>query len=164
TTDNDQAVFIGSSNIADGAGRQVWNFRDGNLGGDRRHKLKVYGYYQFDWDARAGAFLMYQSGEPWEAWNDEYYWGQTGSTSTTIKNAEPAGSRTTDAHVQLDLNYTQNFRVAGDQNIQVRVDIYNVLDKQTGYNPTRDQGSPSFGTSNSYYMPRSLQLAVKYQF
>ena len=45
TTDNDANIFIGSSNIADGAGRQLWDFKDGDLRGDRPHLLKVYGYY-----------------------------------------------------------------------------------------------------------------------
>ena len=33
---NDAAIFIGSSNIGDGAGRQLWNMKYGNLRGDRR--------------------------------------------------------------------------------------------------------------------------------
>ncbi|MCA1559324.1 MAG: carboxypeptidase-like regulatory domain-containing protein [Acidobacteria bacterium] len=41
TTDNDANIFIGSSFIADGAGRQLWNFRDGDLRGDRPHVVKV---------------------------------------------------------------------------------------------------------------------------
>ena len=110
TTNNDQAIFIGSSNIADGAGRQLWNLKEGNLNGDRRHMLKVYGYYQMPWDGRAGAYLIYQSGEPWEAWDRFRYSSQTGSSSDTIRNAEPAGSRTSPAHWQLDLNYTHYFR------------------------------------------------------
>ena len=36
---NDANIFIGSSNIGDGAGRQLWNFKDGTLRGDRPHML-----------------------------------------------------------------------------------------------------------------------------
>ena len=36
TTANDANVFIGSSFIGDGAGRQLWDFNDGDLRGDRR--------------------------------------------------------------------------------------------------------------------------------
>src|SRR6185295_13633020 len=46
TTENDQAIFVGSSNIADGAGRQLWDKKYGNLRGDRSHQLKLYGSYQ----------------------------------------------------------------------------------------------------------------------
>lgn len=163
--DNDVANFIGSSWIGDSMGRQVWNFRDGNLKGDRRHKLKTYGYYKFDFDATAGAYVIYQSGQPWEAWNVEYYWGQHKWNSDFQRFGEPAGSRTTDAHWQLDLNYTQNFRVADSQNIQLRLDLYNALDNQTGYHPEPDQRDEStFGDPQRYYKPRRLQLAVKYQF
>lgn len=164
STVNDAARFIGSSSIGDGMGRQPWNFKDGNLRGDRRHKLKMYGFYKFDFDATLGAFLVYQSGQPWEAWNVEYYWGQRDFENDTIRFAEPAGSRTTDAHWQLDLNYTQNFRVGDSQNVQLRADLYNALDNQTGYNVNPDQRSSTFGDPRSYNTPRRLQLAVKYQF
>ncbi len=164
TTDNDQAIFIGSSNIADGAGRQLWNLKEGNLNGDRRHMLKVYGYYQMPWNGRAGAYLVYQSGEPWEAWDRFRYSSQTGSSSDTIRNAEPAGSRTSPSHWQLDLNYTHNFLIADTHNIQVRADVFNVFDNQTGYNYHRDMNDAEFGTPDSYYKPRRFQLALKYQF
>jgi hypothetical protein len=164
TTDNDQAIFIGSSNIADGAGRQLWNLKEGNLNGDRRHMLKVFGYYQMPWNGRAGAYFVYQSGEPWEAWDRFRYSSQTGSSSDTIRNAEPAGSRTTPSHWQLDLNYTHNFAIGDRQNIQVRADVFNVFDNQTGYNYHRDMNDANFGTPDSYYRPRRIQLAVKYQF
>lgn len=164
TTNNDQAIFIGSSNLADGAGRQLWNLKEGNLNGDRRHLLKVYGYYQMPWNGRAGAYLLYQSGEPWNAWDRFRYASQTGSSSDTIRNAEPAGSRTSPSHWQLDLNYTHNFALGDQHNIQVRADIFNVFDNQTGYNYHRDSNDANFGTPDSYYKPRRIQLALKYQF
>src|SRR6185295_11380259 len=45
TTANDANIFIGSSFIGDGAGRQLWDFRNGDLRGDRRHMFKLYGFY-----------------------------------------------------------------------------------------------------------------------
>ncbi len=164
TTTNDANTFIGSSFIADGAGRQLWNFRDGNLRGDRRHMLKVYGYYLLPWDASVGGYLVYQSGQPWEAWDVEVYRALTGSSSDTSRYAEPAGSRTTDAHYQLDLNYTQNFTFKGDHNIQLRADIFNVFDNQTGYNIQNKVNSGNFGEPRDFFDPRRIQLAVKYQF
>ncbi|MEM7585772.1 MAG: carboxypeptidase regulatory-like domain-containing protein [Acidobacteriota bacterium] len=164
TTSNDANVFIGSSFIADGAGRQLWNFREGNLRGDRRHQLKLYGFYNFDWNASAGAYVIYQSGQPWEAWDVEIYRNLTGSSSDTSRYAEPAGSRTTDAHFQVDLNYTQNFKVSDRFNIQVRADLFNALDEQTGYNIQNKRNSANFGEPRSFFDPRRLQLAVKLQF
>jgi hypothetical protein len=164
TTDNDANVFIGSSFIADGAGRQLWDFREGNLRGDRRNQLKAYGSYRLDWNASVGAYAVYQSGQPWEAWNVEVYRNLTGSTSDTSRFAEPAGSRTTASHTQLDLNYTQNFKLGGRYNIQLRADVYNVFDNQTGYNIQNKVNSAGFGEPRSFFNPRRFQLAVKFQF
>ncbi len=94
TNDNDLNIFIGSSNIADGAGRQLWNFREGNLRGDRRHQLKLVGIYQVPWNGSFGAFGVYQSGQPWETWSYEPYSNLTASTSDTNRYAEPAGINT----------------------------------------------------------------------
>jgi len=164
TTANDANTFIGSSLIADGAGRQLWNFRDGDLRGDRRHIFKLYGYYQFDWDGQFGAFFLYQSGQPWEAWDVEVYRDLTGSTSDTSRLAEPAGSRRTGAHTQLDLNYTQNFKVFSGYTIQLRADLFNVFNKQTGYNIQSKVNSAGFGTARDFFNPRRLQLSIKAAF
>jgi hypothetical protein len=164
TTANDQATFIGSSNIGDGVGRNLWDFKKGDLGGDRRHKIKLYGYYDFNWTGRMGAFFVMQSGEPWEAWDSNVYRDFTSSTSDTIRFAETAGKRTSGSHYQLDLNYTHNFEVFGNSNIQLRADIFNVTDNQTGYNIRRSVNASGFGDPNNFYKPRRFQLAVKYQF
>ncbi len=111
TTDNDVNIFIGSSNIADGAGRQLWDNKDGDLRGDRPHLFKLYGYYMLPWNATVGAFFVAQSGQPWEMWSYEPYLPLVGTTtSDPNRYAEPAGSRRSDAHYQMDLNYTQNIR------------------------------------------------------
>ncbi len=164
TTNNDQNIFVGSSNIADGAGRQLWNLKYGNLHGDRRHQLKLYGYYRFNWDGSAGIYAIYQSGHPWEAWNVEVYRQYTGSQSDTIRFAEPAGSRTTSDHYQIDLNYTQNFDLGDRYRFQVVLDLFNILDKQTGYNPNPDQREASFGEYANFFNPRRLQVALKFNF
>jgi hypothetical protein len=172
--DNDRDLFIGSSSYGDGAGRMMWNNQKGNLRGDRRHQLKLYGFYQLDWDATAGAYLIYQSGQPWTPWDNdpwadeiEAYRAATGrgtSTSTFLRFAEPAGSRTTPSHWQLDLNYTHNFSVFGDHNLQVRADVFNVFDNQTGYNYQTRVDFSGFGEPRDFFRPRRFQLAVKYQF
>ena len=161
---NDANIFIGSSNIGDGAGRQLWDFKDGNLRGDRRHMLKIYGYYSLPWSATAGALVVAQSGQPWEAWSYEPYIALTTNTSDTNRYAEPAGSRRTPAHRQLDLNYTQNIRLAHRMNVQFAADLYNVFNKQTPYNYQPSMHSPLFGQPRSYFDPRLLQLAVRFRF
>ena len=164
TVDNDSATFIGSSNIGDFAGRQLWNFKNGRLSGDRRHQLKVYGFTELPWNARVGAYAVWQSGQPWEAWDSNVYRALTASTSDTIRYAEPAGSRTTPSHWQLDLNYTQNLAIFGNGNLQFRVDIFNLFDNQTGYAPEPRVNRAGFGNFREFYRPRRIQLALKYQF
>jgi len=172
--DNDRDLFIGSSSFGDGAGRMPWNNQKGDLRGDRRHMIKVYGYYDLNWDASVGAFLLWQSGQPWTPWdNDPWadeiasYRAATGrgtSTSTFLRFAEPAGSNTTPSHWALDLNYKHNFQVFGDQNIQLRVDLFNVFDNQTGYNYQTRVDFSNYGEPRDWFRPRRFQLAVKYQF
>ena len=164
TTENDDNIFIGSSNLADGRGRQIWDNQYGNLRGDRRHQLKLYGYHRLPWDASVGAFAIYQSGQPWEAWDATVYGFSEGSNETA-RFGEPAGSRRTDDHYQLDLNYTQSFQVGGRYEIQLRGDLFNVFDKQTGYNIQNKRFSvPNFGQPRDFYDPRRLQLAVAFRF
>jgi len=163
TTDNDANIFIGSSFIADGAGRQLWNFRDGDLRGDRPHVVKLYGYYGLTWNATVGAFAVAQSGQPWESWSYEPYIALTTSTSDTSRFAEPAGSRRSPSHWQLDLNYTQNFRISR-LNLQIAGDLFNVFDRQTGYNFQPSVHNSQFGQPRLYFDPRRFQLAARLQF
>jgi hypothetical protein len=164
TTGNDANVFVGSSFIGDGAGRQLWNFRDGTLRGDRPHMVKLYGYYMVPWDASIGAYFVAQSGQPWELWSYEPYIALTTSTSDASRYAEPAGSRRSPSHTQLDLNYTQNFRVGKWTNLQAVVDLFNVFNKQTGYNYDPAAHSATFGTPRNYYDPRRVQIALRVRF
>lgn len=163
-TANDGNIFIGSSNIADGAGRQLWDFKYGNLRGDRRHQFKVYGSYQLPWKASVGAYAIYQSGQPWEYHSYEPYISQTTSTSDSNRYAEPAGSRQTDDHYQLDLNYSQTIPIGDLFNLEARLDLFNVFDNQTGYNIQDNVHSANPGTPQSFFDPRRLQVMLKLEF
>jgi hypothetical protein len=164
TGNNDQNIFIGSSNIADGAGRQLWDFKDGTLRGDRPHLFKLYGIRQLPWKATVGAYFVAQSGQPWETWSYEPYIALTTSTSDTNRYAEEAGSRRSDSHWQLDVNYTQNFRFGKRLNLQLLADLYNVFDNQTGYDIDPAFHSSTYGLPRDYFDPRRLQLAARLQF
>jgi hypothetical protein len=161
---NDMNTFIGSSNIADGAGRQLWDFKDGTLRGDRPHLLKIYGYRQLPWNASAGLFFVAQSGQPWEAQSYEPYRSLTTSTSDSNRFAEPAGSRRSDSHWQIDVNYTQNLKIMTRYNFQIVADLFNIFNEQTGYNIEPQAHNSAFGTARSYYNPRRLQLAARFEF
>src|SRR5581483_6766346 len=131
---NDNAIFIGSSNIGDGAGRQLWNFKYGNLRGDRRNSVKIYGAYYLPWNATAGPFFVYQSGQPYQLESVLPYRPLTGSTIDTNRYAETAGSRRTPSQTNIDLDYTQNIRLPRGLNLQLAFDVFNLMNRQTGYN------------------------------
>ena len=160
TTNNDGNIFYGSSYIADGNGRQLWNNRYGDLHGDRRHQFKVYGYYNLPWNANVGAFAIYQSGSPWEPWDGSIY----GSSIDTSRYAEPAGIYTTDSHYQLDLSYTQNFTFGQRYNILLRGEVFNVTNNQTGYDIQQKVNEAGYGDPRRYYLPRRFQVTVGFQF
>jgi hypothetical protein len=162
--DNDTSTFIGSSNLADDPGRQLWDKKYGNLHGDRRHLVKVFGYHRLNWNASVGAFAVYQSGQPWEAWDVEVYRAFTGSASNTIRFAEPAGSNEADDHYRLDLNYTQNFDIGDRFGIGVSADVFNVFDRQTGYAIQPVVSNAAFGEPTEYYDPQRVRLTVRLSY
>jgi hypothetical protein len=164
TTGNDANIFLGSSFVADGAGRQLWDFKDGTLRGDRPHLLKIYGTRSLPWKASVGAFFVAQSGQPWEVWSFEPYRALTTSTSDVNRYAEPAGSQRTDAHWQLDLQYAQNVKLGERVTFQVVADLFNVFDTQTGYNIQNQRSLANFGQPRSYFDPRRLQVAARVIF
>ncbi len=185
---NDASVFIGSSNIGDGAGRQLWNYKYGDLRGDRRNVLKFYGAYTLPWRATTGFFAVYQSGQPWQLESVLTYANLTGSTSDTNRYAEPAGRRKTPSHYQIDWKYTQVIAVTRGMKLTFLGDVFNVTDKQTGYNyenrvntlgtcdPTKSTtcyatgliGAAGYLTkapfARTFYDPRSIQIAANVSF
>ncbi len=164
STGNDANIFIGSSNIGDGVGRQVWDNKEGRLRGDRPHMLKIYGYQALPWNATAGMYFIAQSGQPWEEWSYEPYIAFTTNTSDLIRYAEPAGSRRADSHWQMDLNYTQDIPLQGRLRLQIVGDLFNVFDNQTGYNIQPQFHSAGFGDPRSFYDPRRFQIAARLRF
>jgi hypothetical protein len=161
---NDANIFIGSSNIGDGGGRQLWDFKDGDLHGDRRHAFKMYGSYMLPWNGSIGFYAVAQSGQPWEKWNRLFYGSLIGtSTSETIRYAEPAGSRVTPTHYQVDLNYTQDV-VISRYRIQLVGELFNIANKQTGYNPNPIENSAAFGNYFNFFDPRRFQVTARVRF
>ncbi|WP_299078211.1 TonB-dependent receptor [uncultured Paraglaciecola sp.] len=153
---SDGNLFIGSSNLGDGKGRQLWDGKYGNLNGDKPHVLKALGYYTTDWNADIGFNFVYQSGDVWEAWDGSLY----GYSSSTIRYAEPAGSRREASHWQLDLTYTQNFQLTDDLELSLDAEIYNLFDNQTGYNYDPYVSNDTFGEARDLINPRRVQLSV----
>jgi hypothetical protein len=164
STINDANSFIGSSNFADGIGRNTWDNKDGTLRGDRPHLVKLLGSYMLPWNGQAGVFVVGQSGQAWEMWSYEPYIALTTNTSDLIRYAEPAGSRRTNPHMQMDLKYTQLIPISGRYRLELVADLYNVMDSQTGYNIQPAVHSAGFGVPRNWYDPRRLELAARLMF
>jgi hypothetical protein len=161
---NDANIFIGSSNIGDGPGRQLWDNKLGRLRGDRPFALKVFGAYTLKWNGSIGAFVTAQSGQVWETHSYQPYSSLTSSTSDTARYSEPAGSHRSDAHAQLDLNYTQELPFLKRYRAGVVFYIYNVSNSQTGYNINPNFDSALYKLPDSYFDPRRLEMTVRLNF
>lgn len=150
---NDQGTFIGSSNIADSWYGQIWgSFTDGKLRADRTWQVKSFGAYQLPWNATLGYLAYWQSGHTWaHQWASTFY-------------LEPRGSRRTPSHAQLDLNYSQYFDFSGDYSLLLRLDVFNVFDRQTGYNPQPRYNDDALGVYRSHENPRRVQATVSLSF
>jgi hypothetical protein len=146
---NDAATFIGSSNIGDGPGRQIWDMKYGDLRGDRRNVVKLNGTYMLPWNASLGAFALYQSGQPYQLESVLAYRNLTSSTSDTNRYAEEAGSRRSPSHRQLDLNYVQTIPMIRGLNLQLAAAVFNVFNRQTGYNYETRIGTGATGGSST---------------
>ncbi len=83
---------------------------------------------------------------------------------TDIRFAEAAGSRRSKAHFQLDVNYAQEFEVMDGYSVELRAELFNVLNSQTGYNLRSRVNSAGFGTPATLFNPRRLQLTAKAKF
>ena len=154
---NDANIFIGSSNIGDGAGRQLWDIKLGTLRGDRPNAFKIYGSYFLTWNASVGAFVVAQSGQPWEKQELPAVRALTTNTSDTDRYAEPAGSHRATAHAQLDLNYTQDLPFLKRYRGVIDGDLFNVFDSQTGYNIEPNFSAADFGMPRTFFDPRRLR-------
>ncbi|MGH9364073.1 MAG: hypothetical protein ACRD1B_02250, partial [Thermoanaerobaculia bacterium] len=94
----------------------------------------------------------------------EPYRSLTTSTSDSNRFAEPAGSRRSPFHWQVDLTYTQNFTIMKEYNIQIVADVFNIFNKQIGYNIEPQEHNSNFGNPRNYYNPRRLQVAGRFLF
>ena len=161
---NDANIFIGSSNIGDGPGRQLWDNKLGRLHGDRPNAAKIMGSYQLSWHASLGAFAFAQSGEPWETHSYLPYAALTTSSSNTARYSEPAGSHRSPSAKQLDLNYTQDIPFTKRYKGAITAYVYNVFNQQTGYNIQPNFNAAAYGQPDTFYFPRRLELLLKFHF
>jgi len=84
-----------------------------------------------------------------------------GNTGDTIGRNTFRG----DSFINLDMALNKNFRFNESQNLQLRAEFFNVLNRANFGIPIRVIGAPGFGSSVDTVNPaRTIQFALKYQF
>jgi outer membrane receptor protein involved in Fe transport len=65
---------------------------------------------------------------------------------------------------RTDLSFFKNFAVAGTQQVQLRVEIFNLLNQERFGQPGNQIGTPTFGVITTAEDGRIVQLGIKYTF
>jgi hypothetical protein len=145
---------------------------NGDLPNDRRHMVKLYGAYLFDWGLQIGGSAFYSTGrpinsfgmnpsDPWRPWYWAFYSGRT---------PQPRGSAgRTDDLWSLDLMLRYDFRAAGIDWF-VRAETFNVFHNQT-VTEVDEIGEWGCGTPNethgfptAFQRPRTVRLGFGLSF
>jgi hypothetical protein len=88
---------------------------------------------------------------------------------TVAANAGQVGNEPRDAvrgpgFNRTDLSFFKNFAIAGSQQVQLRVEAFNIFNQERFLQPGGTIGSPTFGVITASEDGRIVQLGVKYSF
>ncbi|NMP31607.1 TonB-dependent receptor [Thalassotalea sp. M1531] len=169
---------------------ELMDHSNGNLPNDRRHSIKLNGYYDITDDLALGFNARINSGMPinkfgyhpdsvdsceaGSPWED--CWGQGyGHVSFYDENGDPAprgSSGETDWLYELDMNLTYNTQIGGGD-LMLKATIYNVFnsDTQTNVEQTRTQwgdtgliANPNWGDTSGRLGARFMSFEARYSF
>lgn len=171
TNSDSNADFQGDWVALDPRAPNAYGPQPGNI----KHQFKGYGTYYFDNGLEiSGVFnwnsgLLYTrsqlvSGRYLPEMDEEYTFG--GVTDTWIK-AGSIGSQTGPSYYTFDMRLKYTYKLAGSQKVEFFVDLFNVLDKQSGTAAqalVNSTGKYQFGQSNAFLDPRRLYLGARYSF
>ena len=146
----------------------------GFLPNDRRHNLKVFGAYAFDFGLQVGANAWYRTGRPINAYgiHPSDRWAQQYGVFAFFNQgvACPRGCMgTTPDTWALDLNVKYDFTLAG-LDMNVRADVFNVLNNQDttqvqeGADQTTGAVNPNFQEITDTQAARRVRFGVGLTF
>jgi hypothetical protein len=119
------AVFNTSSILQDGPGVFVEDdFRNGPLGEDRTHVLKVFATYAVTDALSFGTYVRGQSGSPWERRVQDWYSGYRNLL-------EPLGTNRNDFWTNVDLLAAYTLRINGRFVARMEARVLNLFNQQT---------------------------------
>ncbi len=149
----------------------------GNLAQDRRHNLKLFGSYAWDFGLQLGANAGFHTGRPINSFGmhptDLYSQSYGPASFYTLGVPTPRGSSgTTDNVHWLDLMLKYDFRWGVDWS--VRLDLFNVFNNQATVevNEFAEQDSwppdyvldPTYGETKTHQSPRTIRIGVGFTF
>lgn len=154
--------------------REIMEFADGLLPNNRTHQIKAFGFYEVTPQWTVGANLLMASGRPMNCIGEYPNPGQLGNnnygSSYHYCNGKPS-PRGSLGNLPWDINLDMNvaYRPAALKDLMVKLDVFNLFNKQTVQNIneiyTNGDGSsdPRYQRPISYTNPRSARLTVEYR-
>ena len=120
---------------------------------------KASGAYSFPAGIMASMNFEHRSGDPWSRTVNF-----TGGVLSSIRlPVEPFGTRRLPNINIVDFRVNKTFRLTAQQNIELRANLYNVLNANTAINVGRNSGS-SFLRTTAITPPRIWEFAANYRF
>jgi hypothetical protein len=182
---NTEGQTRSDSGQADVSTTAVWDmpelslYANGLLPNDREHQIKAFGFYQLTDELSLGGNLLIASGRPKNCIGnlpEEYYVANNPATGYNSEfffcdgKPAPRGSRgRMPWDTRLDLNLAYSPAIA--KGLTLKVDVFNVFNKQTAQNITEDYNTDAATTVNalyggvvSYTAPRSVRLTAEYNY
>jgi outer membrane receptor protein involved in Fe transport len=123
--------------------------------------FKALGTYRTFWDIYAGARFEYLSGEPRA--RDALFRTGLRQLSTVTLRLEPLGAQRMPALKLLSIRAAKRFKVRGDDDIELQLDVHNALNESTSQT-TSFRSGPTFGQISSILPPRVARLGISYRF
>ncbi|MGG7603624.1 carboxypeptidase regulatory-like domain-containing protein [Massilia sp. BKSP1R2A-1] len=171
TNSDSNADFQGDWVALDPRAPNAYGPQPGNI----KHQFKGYATYYFNNGIEvSGVYnwnsgLLYTrsqlvSGRYLPEMDDEYVVG--GVTDTWIK-AGSIGSQTGPSYYTFDMRLKYTYKLAGSQKVEFFLDLFNVLDKQSGTAAqalVNSTGKYQFGQANAFVEPRRLYVGARYSF
>jgi hypothetical protein len=167
---------------ADVAVTSTWDYpelmvgADGLLPNDRKHQLKVYGFFEATKEIMIGGNFLAASGRPRSCigtsaqpgdspnYSNQSFW--CGGSTVASNQIVPRGTLgRLPSDIRLDANVA--YKPDAVKGLQLRMDIFNVFNKQVVQNVTEAYNTgnninPLYQTPLSYTVPRSLRFTVTY--
>jgi hypothetical protein len=146
----------------------------GPLPNDRRHQVKIYGNYAFEWGLNLGLGFNYSSGMPLTALAANPIYDSAGEIPETPRGdgfQTEDGFRTRTPNVyNVDMRVDYGLRLPGRGRIVLLADAFNLFNfrKVTAYDDYTEIGlhapNPDFGRRLAYQRPRQFRLGARLEF